>query len=78
VGTVGRCIASGNVLHGLGGQGEVHVQPAGQVLDLAADFLGHGAIVHIAPYAMGAFALCAVLAMLLPRTAVSEEALTGS
>jgi hypothetical protein len=34
--------------------------------------------VHIAPYAMGAFALCAVLAMLLPRTAVSEEALTGS
>jgi len=36
------------------------------------------AIVHTAPYAMGAFALCAVLSMLLPRTAVSEEALTGS
>ena len=36
------------------------------------------AIVHTAPYAMGAFALCAVLAMLLPRTAVSEEALTES
>ena len=36
------------------------------------------AIVHIAPYAMGAFALCAVLSMLLPRTAVSEEALTES
>jgi len=35
-------------------------------------------IVHTAPYAMGAFALCAVLAMLLPRTAVSEEALTES
>jgi hypothetical protein len=31
-------------------------------------------IVHTAPYAMGAFALCAVLSLLLPRTAVSEEA----
>ena len=31
------------------------------------------ALVHTAPYAMGAFALCAVLSMLLPRTAVSEE-----
>jgi len=36
------------------------------------------AIVHTAPYAMGAFALCALLSMLLPRTAVSEEALTES
>jgi EmrB/QacA subfamily drug resistance transporter len=36
------------------------------------------AIVHVAPYAMGAFALCAILSMLLPRTAVSEEALTES
>ncbi|HYB17767.1 MAG TPA: hypothetical protein VEF71_20195, partial [Streptosporangiaceae bacterium] len=27
-------------------------------------------------YAMGAFALCAALSMLLPRTAVPEEALT--
>jgi hypothetical protein len=27
---------------------------------------------------MGAFALCAVLALLLPRTAVSEQALTES
>jgi EmrB/QacA subfamily drug resistance transporter len=35
-------------------------------------------IVHTAPYAMGAFALCAALALLLPRTAVSEEALTES
>ena len=35
-------------------------------------------MVHIAPYAMGAFALCAVLALLLPRTAVSEDALTDS
>ena len=35
-------------------------------------------MVHTAPYAMGAFALCAVLSMLLPRTAVSEEALTES
>jgi EmrB/QacA subfamily drug resistance transporter len=36
------------------------------------------AIVHTAPYAMGAFALCAVLALLLPRTAVSEGALLDS
>ena len=36
------------------------------------------ALTHTAPYAMGAFALCAVLSMLLPRTAVSEEALTES
>jgi EmrB/QacA subfamily drug resistance transporter len=36
------------------------------------------AIVHTAPYAVGAFALCAILSMMLPRTAVSEEALTGS
>ena len=33
-------------------------------------------LVHTAPYAMGAFALCGVLSLLLPRTAVSEEALT--
>jgi hypothetical protein len=31
-----------------------------------------------APYAIGAFALCAVLSLLLPRTAVSEEALIGT
>jgi len=36
------------------------------------------AIVRTAPYAIGAFALCAILSMLLPRTAVSEEALTES
>jgi MFS family permease len=36
------------------------------------------AIVHTTPYAIGAFALCAVLSMLLPRTAVSEEALIES
>jgi MFS family permease len=30
------------------------------------------AIVHTTPYAMGAFALCAVLSMLLPRTAVAR------
>jgi EmrB/QacA subfamily drug resistance transporter len=36
------------------------------------------ALVHTAPYAMGAFALCGVLALLLPRTAVSEEELTES
>ena len=36
------------------------------------------AMVHTAPYAIGAFALCAVLSMLLPRTAVPEESLTES
>jgi len=36
------------------------------------------ALVHTAPYAMGAFALCGVLSLLLPRTAVSEEELTES
>ena len=35
-------------------------------------------MVHTAPYAVGAFALCAVLALLLPRTAVSEDALIES
>jgi MFS family permease len=46
-------------------------------------YLGGGhsfgaALVHAAPYAIGAFALCGVLSMLLPRTAVAEEALTAS
>jgi EmrB/QacA subfamily drug resistance transporter len=36
------------------------------------------ALVHTSPYAIGAFALCGVLSMLLPRTAVSEQALTES
>ena len=36
------------------------------------------ALVHTGPHSMGAFALCGVLSMLLPRTAVSEEALTES
>jgi len=36
------------------------------------------ALVHTAPYAMGAFALCAVLSLLLPRTATSEQTLTES
>jgi EmrB/QacA subfamily drug resistance transporter len=53
---------------------------------LGTVFFGHldaghsleAALVHTAPYAMGAFALCALLSMLLPRTAVSEEALTDS
>jgi EmrB/QacA subfamily drug resistance transporter len=35
------------------------------------------ALTHTAPYAMTAFALCGILSMLLPRTAVSEEALTA-
>jgi EmrB/QacA subfamily drug resistance transporter len=36
------------------------------------------ALVHTAPYAMGAFALCGIASLLLPRTAVSEQALTES
>jgi EmrB/QacA subfamily drug resistance transporter len=36
------------------------------------------ALIHTAPYAMGAFALCGILSLLLPRTAVSEEAVTES
>jgi EmrB/QacA subfamily drug resistance transporter len=36
------------------------------------------ALVHTAPYAMGAFALCALLSLLLPRAGVSEEVLTES
>jgi hypothetical protein len=43
------------------------------------DLNGHSfqaSLVHTVPYAMGAFALCAILSMLLPRTAVSEESLT--
>jgi MFS family permease len=33
------------------------------------------ALRHTAPYAIGAFVLCGVLALLLPRTAVSDESL---
>lgn len=36
------------------------------------------ALRHTAPYAIGAFALCAVLSLLLPRTAVAEDALIGA
>ena len=50
---------------------------------LGTVFFGHlgghsftASLVHTAPYAIGAFALCGVLAMLLPRTAVSEETAT--
>jgi EmrB/QacA subfamily drug resistance transporter len=35
------------------------------------------ALRHTAPYAIGAFGLCGLLSLLLPRTAVSEEVLTG-
>jgi EmrB/QacA subfamily drug resistance transporter len=42
-------------------------------------FLGghpaEAAIVHVAPWAMGAFGVCAVLSLLLPRTAVAGDAL---
>jgi len=34
------------------------------------------AIVHTAPYGVGAFVLCAAASMLLPRTAISEQELT--
>ena len=44
----------------------------------AASHSVQAALIHTAPYAMGAFALCGVLSMLLPRTAVSEEAVTES
>ena len=36
------------------------------------------AIVHTAPYAVGAFALCAILSLLLSRTVVSGGALSES
>lgn len=36
------------------------------------------AMTRTAPYAIGAFALCAVLSLVLPRTAMSEEALIGA
>jgi EmrB/QacA subfamily drug resistance transporter len=35
------------------------------------------AFVHTAPLAMGAFALCGIAALLLPRTAVADEVLTA-
>jgi MFS family permease len=35
------------------------------------------ALQHTAPYAIGAFALCALLSLLLPRTAASEDVLLG-
>jgi EmrB/QacA subfamily drug resistance transporter len=35
------------------------------------------ALVHTAPYAMGAFAICGLFAVLLPRTAVGEEEATS-
>jgi MFS family permease len=34
------------------------------------------ALVHASPYAIGAFVLCGLLSLLLPRTAVSEDELT--
>jgi MFS family permease len=59
--------------------GAVGVAVAGTVF---FGYLGHGhsfaeAFRHTAPYSLGAFALCAVLALLLPRTAVADEVLTG-
>ena len=33
------------------------------------------ALRHTAPYAIGAFVLCAALSLLLPRTAVAEDVL---
>jgi EmrB/QacA subfamily drug resistance transporter len=58
--------------------GAVGVAAAGTVYFgyLSAHSFG-AAFVHTAPWAMGAFGLCAVLSLLLPRTAVSEDALTG-
>jgi len=44
---------------------------------LASGHAFAAAMTHTAPYAIGAFALCAVLSLVLPRTAMSEEALIG-
>jgi EmrB/QacA subfamily drug resistance transporter len=44
------------------------------------DLGGHSfadAFVRAAPYSIGAFALCGLCALLLPKTAVADEALTG-
>ena len=69
----------------LAGGAVLMVAGIGGVALLGTVFFGYldghsfeAALVHTAPYAMGAFALCAVLSLLLPRTAVSEEALTES
>ena len=51
--------------------GTVFFDSAGAGHTLAA------ALLHTAPYAVGAFALCGILSLLLPRTAVAEEALLG-
>jgi len=69
----------------LAGGAVLMVAGIGGVALLGTVFFGYlnghsfkAALVHTAPYAMGAFALCAVLSLLLPRTAVSEEALAES
>jgi len=59
--------------------GAVGVAVAGTVF---FGYLAHGhsfaqAFRHTAPYSLAAFALCGVLALLLPRTAVGDEILTG-
>jgi MFS family permease len=59
--------------------GAVGVAVAGTVF---FGYLGDGhsfaeAFRHAAPYSLGAFALCGVLALLLPRTAVGDEVLTS-
>jgi hypothetical protein len=54
--------------------GALGVAALGTVFFSYHDF--EAALVHTTPYAIGAFALCGVLSMLLPHTAVSEEAVT--
>jgi EmrB/QacA subfamily drug resistance transporter len=44
--------------------------------DISTGHTFRAALTHTAPYAMGAFAICAALALVLPRTAVTEEAVT--
>jgi len=46
--------------------------------DLSTGHSFAAAMVHTAPYAMGAFAVCGVASMLLPRTAVSEESVAAT
>ncbi|HEY1642713.1 MAG TPA: MFS transporter [Streptosporangiaceae bacterium] len=58
--------------------GAVGVAVLGTVFFGYAD--GHSladAFIHAAPYSMGAFALCGIAALLLPRTAVADEVLTA-
>jgi len=53
------------------GQASAEEERTGQIGAAAAT-------THTGPYAVGAFTLCALLSLLLPRTAVSDAALIGT